>query len=73
MKILKEGKQNFKPVMGSRSQIGCKADRRKTICHCNHINIQMSGHNCGEKRDASKLDCHQASPFPKTDRANCCL
>ena len=56
--------------MGSRSQIGCKADRRKTICHCNHIDIQMSGHNCGEKRDASKLDCHQASPFPKTDRAN---
>ena len=39
----------------------------------NHINIQMSERNYRERRDASKHDCHQASPSPKSDRTDCYL
>ena len=52
---------------------GVKQMEEKTICHCNHINIQMSGHNYREKLNASKHDFHKASPFPTFDRAKCYL
>ena len=34
---------------------GVKQMEKKTICHCYHIDIKISRHNCREKREACKM------------------
>ena len=56
-----------------RSQIGCKADGRTAIWHFKSYQYTNELAKLQKRRDASKHDCHQASPSPKSDRTDCYL